>query len=54
MSPYLPPERDAFMHNVVAHPLLVLCPRLGRWLHERTRPTVERGQLQRMFGQRVS
>lgn len=23
-------------HNLIAHPLLVLCPPLGRWLHERT------------------
>lgn len=26
------------IHNVVAHPLLVLWPRLGEWLHERTEP----------------
>lgn len=25
-----------FVHNVVAHPLLVLCPPLGEWLHDRT------------------
>lgn len=25
-----------WIHNLVAHPLLVLCPPLGRWLHERT------------------
>ena len=37
-----PSERDAFWHNVVAHPLLVLWPRVGRWLHERTEPTVPR------------
>lgn len=24
------------VHNVIAHPLLVLCPPLGRWLHEIT------------------
>lgn len=22
------------LHNLVAHPLLVLCPPLGRWLHQ--------------------
>lgn len=27
-----------FIHNVVAHPLLVLCPPLGEWLHDRTEP----------------
>jgi hypothetical protein len=27
-----------FLHNVVAHPLLVLCPPLGERLHERTEP----------------
>lgn len=27
-----------FVHNVIAHPLLVLCPPLGEWLHERTLP----------------
>ncbi len=27
-----------FVHNVIAHPLLVLCPPLGEWLHERTDP----------------
>lgn len=27
-----------FVHNVVAHPLLVLWPRAGEWLHERTAP----------------
>lgn len=25
-------------HNLVAHPLLVLCPPLGAWLHDRTAP----------------
>ena len=25
-------------HNVLAHPLLVLCPPAGRWLHDRTEP----------------
>ena len=27
-----------FAHNVIAHPLLVLCPPIGEWLHERTEP----------------
>ncbi len=26
------------VHNVVAHPLLALCPSLGEWLHQRTGP----------------
>lgn len=26
------------LHNCVAHPLLVLCPPAGNWLHERTGP----------------
>lgn len=26
------------VHNVIAHPLLVLCPPLGEWLHDRTIP----------------
>lgn len=26
------------LHNAIAHPLLVLCPPLGRWLHDRTAP----------------
>lgn len=34
----MPPARPGFLRNVVAHPLLVLCPPVGRWLHERTRP----------------
>lgn len=25
-------------HNLIAHPLLVLWPRLGAWLHDRTAP----------------
>lgn len=33
-------ERDGALHNLVAHPLLVLCPPLGRWLHARTAPVV--------------
>lgn len=31
-------HRPGFLHNVLAHPLLVLCPPLGEWLHARTRP----------------
>lgn len=27
-----------FLHNVIAHPLLVLWPRVGEWLHDRTEP----------------
>lgn len=27
-----------WVHNLVAHPLLVLCPPVGLWLHERTQP----------------
>jgi len=27
------------LHNLIAHPLLVLCPRLGAWLHEHTDPS---------------
>lgn len=26
------------LHNLVAHPLLVIWPTAGQWLHERTRP----------------
>lgn len=26
------------IHNIVAHPLLVLCPPLGRFLHDWTAP----------------
>lgn len=26
-------------HNLVAHPLLIVWPRLGVWLHDRTAPT---------------
>lgn len=36
-------EVDGFWHNVLAHPLLVLAPSTGRWLHERTPPTVPDG-----------
>lgn len=34
------PERPGFVHNVVAHPLLWLCPKLGNWLHARSEPVV--------------
>jgi len=27
-----------WLHNLVAHPLLVLCPPLGHWLHAKTAP----------------
>lgn len=27
-----------WLHNLVAHPLLVLWPRVGVWLHDRTAP----------------
>lgn len=33
------------LHNVIAHPLLVLWPRFGMWLHERTDPTDESEEL---------
>lgn len=26
------------VHNLIAHPMLVLWPRLGEWLHDRTIP----------------
>jgi hypothetical protein len=29
------------VHNVIAHPLLVLCPPVGRWLHDKTAPAGE-------------
>jgi hypothetical protein len=31
-----------WVHNLVAHPLLVLCPPLGEWLHDRTAPDADR------------
>lgn len=34
----LPLKLHRFVHNVVAHPLLVLYPPLGEWLHDRTDP----------------
>jgi hypothetical protein len=30
------PGRPGFWHNVVGHPLLVLCPPLGEWVHRHT------------------
>lgn len=29
-------RRGGFVHNVIAHPLLWVWPRLGHWLHDRT------------------
>lgn len=34
----LSPRLRWFVHNVIAHPLLVICPRLGWRLHDRTIP----------------
>ncbi len=39
--PYVPRGRRLrrrwwALHNLVAHPLLVLCPPLGAWLHDET------------------
>jgi hypothetical protein len=34
----MPDPVRRFVHNVIAHPLLVLWPRLGEWLHDRTVP----------------
>ena len=31
-------RRRWWVHNLVAHPLLVLCPPVGEWLHDRTAP----------------
>lgn len=33
-------ERHGILHNLVAHPLLILCPPVGRWLHAHTEPVV--------------
>lgn len=38
LSPRERRRRAGFVHNVVAHPLLVLCPPVGVWLHDRTDP----------------
>lgn len=32
------PSSHRFVHNVLAHPLLVLCPPLGQRLHDQTAP----------------
>lgn len=32
--------RNGWPHNVVAHPLLAIWPRLGEAIHDMTRPTV--------------
>jgi hypothetical protein len=32
------PARLYLVHNVIAHPLLALWPRVGEWLHDRTQP----------------
>jgi hypothetical protein len=34
----MPPSIRWAVHNCVAHPLLVLCPPLGWWLHDLTSP----------------
>lgn len=31
-------DSDRAIHSVFAHPLLILCPPLGEWLHARTEP----------------
>lgn len=36
-------EPAAFVHNVLAHPLLWAWPRLGLWLHQRSSPTRSAG-----------
>ena len=28
------------LHNLVAHPMLVLCPPIGEWLHEISEPAI--------------
>lgn len=33
-----------FVHNVIAHPLLVLWPGMGEWLHDLTAPDDEDGR----------
>lgn len=32
--------RPGAPHNLLGHPLLVVCPPLGEWVHERTAPVV--------------
>jgi len=31
-------RRRGAVHNLIAHPLLTLCPPVGEWLHGRTAP----------------
>ena len=35
-------HRPGMPHNVIGHPLLVLWPRVGEWIHAHTRPMVPR------------
>ena len=35
-------RRRWWVHNLIAHPLLVLCPPAGEWLHDRTAPEGDR------------
>lgn len=35
-------RRAWWVHNLIAHPLLVLCPPAGEWLHDRTAPEGDR------------
>lgn len=37
-----PGMRYGAPHNILGHTLLVLCPPLGEWIHNHTRPTVRR------------
>jgi hypothetical protein len=27
-----------WVHNLIAHPMLIICPPIGRWLHRITAP----------------
>lgn len=38
LVPDVAPGWRWWVHNLVAHPLLVLCPPAGEWLHDRTEP----------------
>lgn len=38
LADWLLAEIRYIIHNVIAHPLLVICPPAGEWLHERTTP----------------
>lgn len=42
-QPYAEGEVDAIPHNLIAHPLLIIWPALGRRIHDRTQPTVIEG-----------